>query len=141
MAGSLTKRTGVAVLGSTGSIGANTLDVVGRHPDRFRVVALAANRNATRLAEQCLRFAPEIAAMADPGAAQELKERLAAARREARTGRPAPAAVEAESAATRVLAGPDAFETIACLPQVECVMAAVVGAAGLNSTLAAARAG
>jgi 1-deoxy-D-xylulose-5-phosphate reductoisomerase len=125
--GGAVKRTGVAVLGSTGSIGTNTLDVIGRHPDRFRVVALAANRNAARLAEQCLRFAPEVAAMADPAAARELAERLATA--------------GAARGSTRILAGPDALETIAGLTQVDCVMAAVVGAAGLPSTLAAARAG
>ncbi|HXS29003.1 MAG TPA: 1-deoxy-D-xylulose-5-phosphate reductoisomerase [Steroidobacteraceae bacterium] len=140
MAGGLVKRTGVAVLGSTGSIGANTLDVIARHPDRFRVVALAANRNAARLAEQCLRFAPEVAAMADPAAAQELEERLAAARREARSGRSQSGSGDG-SATTRILAGADGLEVIASLPQVDCVMAAVVGAAGLNSTLAAARAG
>ena len=141
MSSGTAKRMGVAVLGSTGSIGANTLDVVARHPDRFRVVALAANRNAERLAEQCLRFAPEIVAMADPAAAQELEERLAVARREARTLRRETASERAEGATTRVLAGPDALEAIASLPQVDCVMAAVVGAAGLKSTLAAARAG
>ena len=135
------KRTGVAVLGSTGSIGTNTLDVIARHSDRFRVVALAANRNSARLAEQCLRFAPEIAALADPEAAQELEERLAAARREARARRSPTGSGCVEGAATRVLAGPDALEAIASLPQVDCVMAAVVGAAGLKSTLAAARAG
>jgi 1-deoxy-D-xylulose-5-phosphate reductoisomerase len=115
---------GVAVLGSTGSIGANTLDVIGRHPDRFRIVALAAHRNAARLAEQIIRWQPEIAALADPRALPELEARLAAAR-----VRP------------RVLAGPEALEEIARLPQVNHVMAAVVGAAGLRSTLAAARAG
>ncbi len=115
---------GVAVLGSTGSIGANTLDVIGRHPDRFRVVALAAHRNAARLAEQVLRWQPEFAVLADPRAAAELETRLAGARLH-----------------TRVLAGADALEEIARLPQVQHVMAAIVGAAGLRSTLAAARAG
>lgn len=119
---------GVAVLGSTGSVGTNTLDVIGRHPDRFRVVALAANRSAARLAEQIERWQPEFAALADPTAARELEELLA------RGGRPA-------RAPTRILTGPDAFEEIASLPQVQYVMAAVVGAAGLRSTLAAARGG
>ena len=114
---------GVAVLGSTGSIGTNTLDVIGRHPDRFRVAALAAHRNAARLAEQVVRWRPQIAAMADPAAARELEERVA--------GR----------APTRILAGPGALEEIASLREVDQVMAAIVGAAGLRSTLAAARAG
>jgi len=115
---------GVAVLGSTGSIGISTLDVVARHPERFRVVALAAQRSAARLAEQVIQFRPEYAALADAGAARELESRLAAAR-----------------VATRVLAGPGALEELAQLSQVEVVMAAIVGAAGLPSTLAAARAG
>jgi len=114
---------GVAVLGSTGSVGVNTLDVVEQHPGRFRLVALAANRNAARLAEQVLRHVPEYAALADERAAAELEQRLA--------GR----------VSTRVLAGPGALEEIAALAQVDCVMAAVVGAAGLRSTLAAAAAG
>jgi 1-deoxy-D-xylulose-5-phosphate reductoisomerase len=115
---------GVAVLGSTGSIGVNTLDVVARHPDRFRVVALGAHRNAARLAEQVLRWRPDFAALADEGAARELSARLAGA-----------------NVGTRVLAGADALVELARLPQVDQVMAAVVGAAGLRSTLAAARAG
>ncbi len=115
---------GVAVLGSTGSVGVNTLDVCARHPERFRVVALAANRNAVRLAEQVLQFRPAYAALADPAAAGELEARLAA-----------------ERVATRVLVGPGALAEIARLPEVDCVMAAIVGAAGLASTLAAAHAG
>jgi len=115
---------GVAVLGSTGSVGVNTLDVVARHPERFRVVALAAQRNVARLAEQVLKFRPEYAALADPGAARELAGHITAA------GLP-----------TRVLAGAGALEEIAQLSQVDYVMAAIVGAAGLRSTLAAARAG
>ena len=115
---------GVAVLGSTGSIGVNTLDVVARHPDRFRVVALAAHHNAARLAEQVLRWRPDFAALADENAARELSSRLAGA-----------------NVGTRVLAGADALVELARLPQVDYVMAAVVGAAGLRSTLAAAGAG
>src|SRR6516164_907069 len=109
---------GVAVLGSTGSIGVNTLDVVARHPDRFRVVALAAHHNAARLAEQVLRWRPDFAALADENAARELSSRLAGA-----------------NVGTRVLAGADALVELARLPQVDYVMAAVVGAAGLRSTL------
>ena len=115
---------GVAILGSTGSVGESTLDVIARHPDRFRVVALGANRNVTRLAEQCLRFDVPFAALADTAAAGALAQEL-----------------RARGARTRVLSGPDAIAEIACLPEVHSVMAAIVGAAGLPSTLAAARAG
>jgi 1-deoxy-D-xylulose-5-phosphate reductoisomerase len=115
---------GLVVLGSTGSIGENTLDVAARHPDRFRIVALAARVNDKTLAEQCLRFRPAIAAMLDGTAAARLTERLAAA-----------------GCDTRVLAGPEALLTVATLPEAELVMAAIVGAAGLAPTLAAAAAG
>lgn len=115
---------GVAILGSTGSIGENTLDVVARHPDRFRVVALGANRNVEKLADQCLRFGVPYAAMADAAAAERLAAELGARR-----------------AATRVIGGADGLSLIASLPEVHSVMAAIVGAAGLPSTLAAARAG
>ncbi len=115
---------GVAILGSTGSVGESTLDVVARHPDRFRVVALGAHRNVDRLAEQCARFAVPYAALADASAAPRLEQ-----------------ALRARGAATRVLAGAEAMSAIAVLPEVHSVMAAIVGAAGLPSTLAAARAG
>jgi 1-deoxy-D-xylulose-5-phosphate reductoisomerase len=115
---------GVAILGATGSVGESTLDVVARHPGEFRVVALGAQKNAARLAEQALRFRPEVVALADPGAARELAVTLAQA-----------------GAATRVLSGDDAMTEIATLPAADYVMAAIVGAAGLPSTLAAARAG
>ncbi len=115
---------GVSVLGSTGSIGENTLDVLARHPERFRLVALGAHRNAARLAEQVLRWHPAYAVLADTNAARDLHQIL---------GNRAPR--------TRLLAGPDALLEIAALPETDCVMAAIVGAAGLPSTLAAARAG
>jgi len=115
---------GVAVLGSTGSVGESTLDVLGRHPERFRLVALAAHTNAVKLARQVLALRPAYAALADESAAAELRALL---------GSGAPG--------TRVLAGPGALEEIAALREVDCVMAAIVGAAGLRSTLAAARAG
>jgi 1-deoxy-D-xylulose-5-phosphate reductoisomerase len=115
---------GVSILGSTGSVGEHTLDVIARHPDRFRVVALGANRNASKLAEQCARFSVPYAALADVSAVPALE-----------------AALRARGATTRVLAGPDALVEIAGLPEVDHVMAAIVGAAGLPSTLAAARAG
>ncbi len=115
---------GVAVLGSTGSIGESTLDVLARHPGQFRLVALAAGRNVERLAAQCLRFKPDYASLTDPAHADDLARRLAGA------GLP-----------TQVLSGPESLEYIARLPSAPYVMAAVVGAAGLASTLAAARAG
>jgi len=115
---------GVAVLGSTGSVGESTLDVLARHPDRYRLVAIAANCNAAKLAQQVLTWRPAYAALADERAAGELRELL---------GRAAPQ--------TRVLAGGAALEEIAQAAEVQCVMAAIVGAAGLRSTLAAARAG
>ena len=115
---------GVVVLGSTGSIGESTLDVLARHPDRFRLVALGAHRNVGKLAEQIRRFRPAYAAMADEQAARELVAELGTAGR-----------------GTRVLAGAGGLTEIATLPEADCVMAAIVGAAGLRSTLAAARAG
>jgi 1-deoxy-D-xylulose-5-phosphate reductoisomerase len=115
---------GVAVLGSTGSVGESTLDVLARHPQRFRLVAIAANSNAAKLARQIDAWRPAYAALADERAAGELQALL---------GGPPPG--------TRLLTGPGALEELAVLPQVQCVMAAIVGAAGLRSTLAAARAG
>ena len=118
------ERLGIAILGSTGSVGEHTLDVIARHPDRFRVVALGANRNAAKLAEQAVRFAAPYAALADVNAAGQLEREL-----------------RARGAATRVIAGAQALADVACLDEVDCVMAAIVGAAGLRSTLAAAKAG
>ena len=115
---------GVVVLGSTGTIGDNTLDVIGRHPERFRVAALGARRDHEKLLLQCRSFRPEYAALAEPAAAQALERGLRAA------GLP-----------TRVLAGESALDEIAALPQAPYVMAGIVGAAGLASSLAAARAG
>jgi 1-deoxy-D-xylulose-5-phosphate reductoisomerase len=115
---------GVVVLGSTGSIGESTLDVLARHPDRFRLVAIGANRNVQKLAEQIRRWRPPYAVMANQGAARELASVL---------GGTVPQ--------TRLLAGEGALEEVATLRETDCVMAAIVGAAGLRSTLAAARAG
>ena len=115
---------GVAVLGSTGSVGESTLDVLARHPERFRLVAVAAHHSVTKLAEQIRTWRPAYAALADEDAARELRALL---------GGTAPH--------TRVLAGAGALEEIATLREIDCVMAAIVGAAGLRSTLAAARAG
>ncbi len=115
---------GIAILGSTGSIGVSTLDVVGRHPERFRVVALTAYRNAERLAEQCRRFRPSYAVMVDAASAEELRMLLADM-----------------ADAPQVLDGAMALSEVAALNDVDYVMAAIVGAAGLMSSLAAARAG
>jgi 1-deoxy-D-xylulose-5-phosphate reductoisomerase len=115
---------GVTVLGSTGSIGKSTLDVLARHPGRFRAVALTAHRDVDGLAAQCLSARPDYAVMADGAAAAALRDRLAAA------GLP-----------TRVLQGPAGLCEVCELPETRYVMAAIVGAAGLMPTLAAARAG
>jgi 1-deoxy-D-xylulose-5-phosphate reductoisomerase len=117
-------RVGVAILGSTGSVGEATLDVIARHPDRFRVIALGANRNVQKLADQCKRFDVPYAALADSSAASRLEGEL-----------------RARQAPTRVVGGADPLSEIASHPDVHSVMAAIVGAAGLRSTLAAARAG
>ncbi|MFL6692889.1 MAG: 1-deoxy-D-xylulose-5-phosphate reductoisomerase [Ramlibacter sp.] len=114
----------VAVLGATGSIGVNTLDVIGRHPDRFEVVALSGGSRVEPLLAQCVAFRPRVAVMADAGAARELADRL-----------------RAEGLPTSVLSGEDALDRVAADPEVDVVMAAIVGAAGLSSCMAAARAG
>jgi 1-deoxy-D-xylulose-5-phosphate reductoisomerase len=115
---------GVAVLGSTGSIGENTLDVLARHADKFKVVALGAHRNVAKLAQQVLSLRPACAVLADVAAARDLAERLAAA-----------------GSATRVLAGEQGLIEIASMPEATVVMAGIAGSAGLRSTLAAAQAG
>ncbi len=115
---------GICVLGSTGSIGVSTLDVAGRHPDQYRVIALTANNNVDRLFEQCQRFSPLYAVMIDERPAAELRRRLADA-----------------DVKTEVLSGAKALEDVSVLPEVDSVMAAIVGAAGLLPTLAAAKAG
>jgi 1-deoxy-D-xylulose-5-phosphate reductoisomerase len=114
----------LAVLGATGSIGASTLDVVARHPDRFRVGALAAHRSVAALVALCERFRPELAVVADPACEAELRAGLAAA-----------------GVACRIGAGPQALLEAAAGNHCDTVVAAIVGAAGLESTLAAARAG
>jgi 1-deoxy-D-xylulose-5-phosphate reductoisomerase len=114
----------IAILGATGSIGASTLDVVARHPDRFTVIALAANRQWEPLLEEIVRFRPPYAALLDAGAARELTS-----------------AVRREGLPTRVLTGPEGLREIATLPEADTVVAGIVGGAGLAPTLAAARAG
>ena len=115
---------GVAVLGSTGSVGRSTLEVLALHPERYRVVGLAARRDVERILQQCLRFQPEWVAMESPPAALELEQRLGAS-----------------GSGTRVLAGAEAIAQLAASAPVDYVMAAISGAAGLRSTLAAAAAG
>ena len=115
---------GLAVLGSTGTIGEATLDVAARHPDRIRIVALAAHANHDALFDQVERHRPAVAALADRAAAARLAQRVAAA------GLP-----------TRVAAGTDALVDVATHAEADAVMAAIVGAVGLAPTLAAATAG
>jgi 1-deoxy-D-xylulose-5-phosphate reductoisomerase len=114
----------IAVLGATGSIGASALDVVARHPDRFRAGVLAAHRNVEALAGLCAKFDPHLAVIADASREAELRDRLCAAGLDTRVDSGAQALVEAATDG-------------AC----DTVIAAIVGAAGLESTLAAARAG
>jgi 1-deoxy-D-xylulose-5-phosphate reductoisomerase len=114
----------LAILGSTGSIGVNTLDVAARHPERFEVDALAARRNVERLAEQCIAHRPRYAVMIEREAAERLSAELAA-----------------KAPQVEVLCGSEALESVAASSEVDAVMAAIVGAAGLPATLAAARAG
>jgi 1-deoxy-D-xylulose-5-phosphate reductoisomerase len=114
----------LAIFGSTGSIGASTLDVVRRHPDRFRIVALTAQRNHARLLEQCREHRPPFAVLDDARSAGALE-----------------ASLRAEGIDTQVALGPAALEDLARSAEVDTVMAAIVGAAGLGSTLAAAQAG
>ncbi|MDQ2963377.1 MAG: 1-deoxy-D-xylulose-5-phosphate reductoisomerase [Pseudomonadota bacterium] len=114
----------ITLLGATGSIGASTLDVVARHPDRFAVTALAAKRQWQRLLELVTRFRPPYAALLDPDAAHELAS-----------------AVRREGLATRVLSGAEGLCEAATLPEIDSVVAAIVGGAGLAPTMAAARAG
>src|SRR5690606_38027187 len=102
----------------------NTLDVVSRHPDRFQVVALTANNNTRKLLEQCCRFKPRYAVMLDAASAECLH-----------------AEVRSAGLLTEVLCGVKALEKVASLPEVDTVMAAIVGAAGIRPTFAAAGAG
>jgi 1-deoxy-D-xylulose-5-phosphate reductoisomerase len=115
---------GICILGATGTIGVNTLDVLSRHPEQYHVVALSANSNVEKLAEQCLTVQPTYAVMVEEDAATQLEKQL-----------------KEKSCPTKVLAGKQALETIASLPEVDYVMAAIVGAAGLLPNLAAAEAG
>ncbi|NIE63820.1 1-deoxy-D-xylulose-5-phosphate reductoisomerase [Burkholderia sp. Ax-1719] len=114
----------LTLLGSTGSIGDSTLDVVARHPDRFSVYALTAHRNGDKLVDQCLRFAPEVAVVGDAATAQAVEQKLRAA-----------------GSKTIVTHGPQALIDVSKSDGCDTVVAAIVGAAGLEPSLAAAKAG
>jgi 1-deoxy-D-xylulose 5-phosphate reductoisomerase len=115
---------GITILGASGSIGVSTLDVLARHPERFHVFAVTANSNVDKLFEQCVRFQPRYAVMVDLLAAGLLEQRL-----------------QAVGSEVVVLGGAEALNMVASSPDTDYVMAAIVGAAGLVPTLAAARAG
>ena len=114
----------LTILGSTGSIGESTLDVVSRHPEKFRVFALAGHRQVDKLAAQCKQFRPEYAVVGDVGHAAELEKKL-----------------KQEGISTQVLYGSQALIDVASADEVSGVMCAIVGAAGLPSALAAAQKG
>lgn len=114
----------LTILGSTGSIGESTLDVVSRHPEKFRVFALAGHRQVDKLAAQCKQFRPEYAVVGDAGHAAELEKKL-----------------KQEGIDTQVLYGAQALIDVASADEVSGVMCAIVGAAGLPSALAAAQKG
>ncbi len=114
----------LTILGSTGSIGESTLDVVSRHPEKFRVFALAGHRQVDKLAAQCKQFRPEYAVVGDAGHAAELEKKL-----------------KQEGIDTQVLYGAQALIDVASAEEVSGVMCAIVGAAGLPSALAAAQKG
>jgi len=115
---------GITVLGATGSIGVSTLDVISRHPDKYRVIALTANQQVERLVSQCRDFEPQYAVLVDPDAADK-------------------ASVQIKNAGldTQVLSGIEGLEKVVALEETQLVMVAIVGAAGLRPTLAAAKAG
>lgn len=118
------RRQNITVLGSTGSIGVSTLDVIRRHPERYQAYALCAHSQVDKLFEQCLEFRPAFAVLRDAPLAADLAERCRAA-----------------GLSTEVRHGLDALIELSAANEVDAVMAAIVGAAGLEPTLAAARAG
>ncbi|MDZ4359763.1 MAG: 1-deoxy-D-xylulose-5-phosphate reductoisomerase, partial [Variovorax sp.] len=120
----MTRPQAVTILGSTGSIGTSTLDVMARHPERYTVFALTAATQVEVILAQCQRFAPRYAVMASAPHAQQLAAR-----------------VRELGLAVEVLSGPQALCEVCSDPGVDAVMAAIVGAAGLAPSLAAARAG
>lgn len=120
----MSKPTRLTVLGSTGSIGKSTLDVVARHPDKYKIIALTAQQQDELLFEQCCQFKPRYAVLLDSAASERLSKRVAAAGLD-----------------VQVLCGVSELDRVATLPEVDAVMAAIVGAAGMPPTLAAAQAG
>jgi len=120
----MNKQQCITILGSTGSIGTSTLDVLSRHPEHYRIHALTASSQVDLMLSQCARFKPEVVVMAQESAGRKLAER-----------------VKAEGLAVQVRWGAAALDEVAAAPQVDAVMAAIVGAAGLSPCIAAARAG
>ncbi len=112
----------LSILGSTGSIGVNTLDIVARHPDRFQVVALAGGENLAKMEEQILRFRPELVSVKNEEVARRLRQRLS-------------------SHSVRIVSGPDGLLEVATHRRAGTVVSALVGSVGLLPTLAAVRAG
>jgi len=115
----------VCILGSTGSIGVSTLDVIARHPDRYQVFALTAHTQIEKLAAQCVQFQPQVVVVGSASAADALQHLLA----------------EKKLGQIQIQYGPEALCEVASSPECDSVMAAIVGAAGLPASLAAARAG
>ncbi|MCA0241731.1 MAG: 1-deoxy-D-xylulose-5-phosphate reductoisomerase [Proteobacteria bacterium] len=120
----MTRLQRIAILGSTGSVGSSTLDVIGRHPDRFEVFALSGKQRLDELLAQCRQWRPRFVAVPGDAPARQLRQALAA-----------------EGLRSEVLAGEGALAELAAHPEVDAVMAAIVGAAGLAPCIAAARAG
>ena len=114
----------ITILGSTGSVGISTLDVVARHPNKYQIVALTANKSNDKMLDQCRIFHPQYAVMLDPISADILKTEITK-----------------EGIDTEVLCGVESLEKVASLPEVNIVMAAIVGAAGIRPTFAAASKG
>ena len=114
----------ITILGSTGSVGISTLDVVARHPDRYQVIALTANKSTGKMLEQCRIFRPRYAVLLDPTSAENLRTEIGK-----------------DGIKTKVLCGIESLEKVASLPEVDIVMAAIVGAAGIRPTFAAALTG
>ena len=114
----------ITILGSTGSVGISTLDVVARHPNKYQIVALTANKSSDKMLDQCRIFHPQYAVMLDPISADNLKTEITK-----------------EGIDTEVLCGVESLEKVASLPEVDIVMAAIVGAAGIRPTFAAASKG
>ena len=112
----------ISILGSTGSIGVNALEIVSRHPEEFRVVALAGGKNYRKIEEQVRLFRPEVASVMDPGVARQLSQSLS-------------------SVPTRILCGTEGLTAVATHPQSQMVVSALAGSVGLLPTLAAIRAG